>query len=234
MGPCSNFPHKPTHVFSFTLYVPLRRTLVRTLISMLMVIWCEGSSIKQSVPQLALSLRQHYTQSQMLEQFNCLAYLGETVAPTSVFARCPTLPGASVSVKKGVVKKSTLVWRCTVTLPYISFCSKLGYQYEICTKCRKPKWQNSSTIFYDRNRAMRSAVGDISVLMKCLMTSSRLRTINDCGDLVGSIPWYVFERFHIQNSVRRQPTSTMVFRPFPQVLHTNAVINSHTVQVVFF
>jgi hypothetical protein len=206
---------------------------MRTLISMLMVIWCEGSSIKHSVPQLTLSLRQHYTQSQMLEQFNCLAYLGGTMAPTSVLTRRP-IPGASVSVKEGVVKKSTLVWRCTVTLPYISFSSKLGYQYGICTKCRKPKWQNSSTNFYDRRRAMWSVVRDISVLIKCLMTSSRLRTINDCGDLVGSIPWYVFERFHIQNSVRRQPTSTMVFRPLPQALHTNAVIKSQTVQVAFF
>jgi hypothetical protein len=35
---------------------------------------------------------------------------------------------------------------------------------------------------------MRSAVRDISVLTKCLMTSSRLRTTNDCGDVVGSIP----------------------------------------------
>ena len=45
----------------------------------------------------------------MLEQFKCLAYLGGTVATTSVLARRPTLPGASVSVKEGVVKKSTLV-----------------------------------------------------------------------------------------------------------------------------
>jgi hypothetical protein len=76
---------------------------------MLTVIWCEGSSIKQSVPQLTLSVRQHYTQSQMLEQFKCLAYLGGTVAPTSALDRRPTLPGASVSVKEGVVKKPTLV-----------------------------------------------------------------------------------------------------------------------------
>jgi hypothetical protein len=45
----------------------------------------------------------------MLDQFNYLAYLGGTVAPTSVLVRRPTLPGASVSVKEGVVKKSTLV-----------------------------------------------------------------------------------------------------------------------------
>jgi len=45
----------------------------------------------------------------MLEQFKCLTYLGGTVAPTSVLARLPTLPGAGVSVKEGVVKKSTLV-----------------------------------------------------------------------------------------------------------------------------
>ena len=52
---CSNVPHKPTHGFSFTLYVPIRRTLMRTLIGILMVIWCEGSSIKQLVPLLTLS-----------------------------------------------------------------------------------------------------------------------------------------------------------------------------------
>jgi len=42
--------------------------------------------------------------------------------------------------------------------------------------------------FYDRRQAMRSAVRDISVLMKCLMTSSHLRTTNNCGNLIGSIP----------------------------------------------
>jgi hypothetical protein len=206
---------------------------MRTLISLVMVIWCEGSSIKQLVQNLTLSLRQHYTQTQELEQCKCLAYLGGTVAPTSVLARCPTLPWTSVSVKEGVVKKSSLVWRCTVTqatLRYISFCTKLSYQYEICTKCRKPKWQSSSTFF----TTMRSAVWDISVLMKWNMTSTRLRTTTDLGDMVGSIPWFVFERFRIQNSVQRQPTSTKVFRPFPQVLHTNAVIKSHTEKVVFF
>jgi len=128
---CSNVPHKPTHVVSFAFYVPRRRTLMRTLTGILMVIWCDGSSIKQLAPQLALSLRQHYTQSQMSEQFKCLAYLGGTVTPSSVLARRPTLPGASVSVKEGVVKKSTLVWRCTVTqatLRHISVCSKLSHQ----------------------------------------------------------------------------------------------------------
>jgi hypothetical protein len=45
----------------------------------------------------------------MSEQFKCLAYLEGPVEPPSALARRPTLPGASVSVKEGVVKKSTLV-----------------------------------------------------------------------------------------------------------------------------
>ena len=79
---------------------------MRTLIGMLMVIWCEGSSIKQLEPQLTLSLTALHTVTNV-GTIKCLTYLGGTVAPTSVLARRPTLPGVSVSVKEGVVKIST-------------------------------------------------------------------------------------------------------------------------------
>ena len=58
---------------------------------------------------MELSVRQRYTQTQMLERFKYLAYLEDIAAPTSVLTRCPTLPGTSVSVKEGVIEISVLV-----------------------------------------------------------------------------------------------------------------------------